>query len=50
VLGGLIYPPVIGFISVTAGIGAGLFGAGLLAIAAAAALVGANFAARRQAM
>jgi fucose permease len=47
VIGGLIYPPVIGFISVTAGIGAGLLGAGLLSIGAGAALVGANVAARR---
>lgn len=39
VVGGLAYPPVIGFISVTAGIGAGLIGAGLLAIVSALALV-----------
>jgi fucose permease len=48
VIGGLIYPPVIGFISVTAGIGAGLFGAGLLSLGTATALMGANVAARRR--
>ncbi len=48
VIGGLIYPPVIGFISVTAGIGAGLFGAGLLALCAAGALLAANVLQRRR--
>jgi fucose permease len=49
VLGGLIYPPVIGFISVSAGIAAGLLGAGLLALGAAAALIGAHLLQRRRA-
>ncbi len=48
VLGGLIYPPVIGFISVTAGIGAGLFGTGLLALCSAVALLAANVLQRRR--
>ena len=48
VLGGLIYPPVIGFISVTAGIGAGLLGAGLLTLGAAAALVTAHVLQRQR--
>jgi fucose permease len=39
VIGGLTYPPVIGFISLTAGIGTGLIGAGLLGIVSAGALV-----------
>ena len=39
VIGGLIYPPVIGFISVSAGIAVGLIGAALLALGAAVALV-----------
>jgi fucose permease len=49
VLGGLVYPPIIGFISVTAGIGIGLLGAGLLALAAAGALVGAHLLQRQRA-
>jgi fucose permease len=49
VLGGLVYPPVIGFISVTAGIAIGLLGAGLLALGAAAALVGAHLIQRHRA-
>jgi FHS family glucose/mannose:H+ symporter-like MFS transporter len=49
VLGGLIYPPVIGFISVTAGIAIGLLGAGVLALAAAGALVGAHVLEQRRA-
>ncbi len=42
VLGGLLYPPLIGFISVSIGIGAGIFGAGLLAFGCALALVAAR--------
>ncbi len=47
VIGGIVYPPLMGFISVEAGIGVAMIGAGLLAVASVAALVGVNVAARR---
>jgi len=47
VVGGIIYPPVMGFISDGAGIGVAMFGAGLLAFACAGALVAASLSARR---
>jgi len=47
VVGGIIYPPLMGFISDEAGIGVAMFGAGLLGVACALALVGATVASRR---
>ena len=47
VVGGIIYPPLMGIISDEAGIGVAMFGAGLLGLACAAALVGAAVASRR---
>jgi fucose permease len=47
VVGGIIYPPLMGFISDEAGIGVAMFGAGLLGVACAMALVGATVASRR---
>jgi fucose permease len=38
VIGGIVYPPLIGFLSVTVGIGAGIAGAGVLGLATAVAL------------
>lgn len=38
VVGGIVYPPMIGFVSVHAGIGVGIAGAGLLSLATAVAL------------
>jgi fucose permease len=48
VIGGLIYPPVMGFISVSAGVGTALFGAGMLALASGVALLAAAALARRR--
>jgi fucose permease len=48
VLGGLIYPPIMGFISVSAGVGVALFGAGVLSLASALALFGSAMFARRR--
>ena len=47
VVGGIVYPPLMGFISDEAGIAVAMFGAGLLAVACALALVGAAVASRR---
>lgn len=47
VVGGIVYPPLMGFISDNAGIGVAMLGAGLLAVASVGALLGANVAARR---
>jgi fucose permease len=47
VVGGIVYPPLMGFISDSAGIGVAMLGAGLLAVACVGALAGANVAARR---
>jgi fucose permease len=49
VLGSIIYPPIMGFISVSAGVGIALFGTGVLAIGAAIALFGSAMLARRRA-
>ncbi len=49
VVGGLVYPPVIGFISVSHGIGLGMLGAGALALGSALALAAAGLLARRAA-
>ena len=49
VIGGLVYPPLIGFISVSMGIGAGLLGAGAMAFACAVALAGASVLRTREA-
>ena len=47
VIGGIVYPPLMGFISVQAGITVAMLGAGLLGLACVGALAGANVAARR---
>ncbi len=47
VIGGIVYPPLMGFISVEAGITVAMLGACLLGLACVAALAGANVAARR---
>jgi fucose permease len=39
VVGAILYPPVMGFLSVTVGLGAAMVGAGVLAVAAAGALL-----------
>jgi fucose permease len=49
VLGSMGYPPLMGFISDTAGLGVGMFGAGLFGIAAGAAVLLAGSAGRREA-
>lgn len=49
VAGGVIYPPLIGFISEEAGIGVGILGAGLLGLPTALALVAARVTSRRPA-
>jgi nitrate/nitrite transporter NarK len=41
VVGGIVYPPLVGLMSESIGLGAGLFGAGVLSILAAAAVVAA---------
>jgi MFS transporter, FHS family, glucose/mannose:H+ symporter len=47
VIGSVVYPPLMGFVSVEMGLGVGMLGTGLLGFACAAALVTATTAARR---
>ena len=49
VVGGTLYPPVMGFLSVTVGLGVAMVGAGVLAVAAAGALLLVRWPARGEA-